>query len=92
MNLKLLIEEMIERYLLMKRHGRSMYDGVMIQYIDMSEGGDGGDLGFWPDDWAEVAVSTKQPVVKPTCRSYNYPNYPDSYFQRVLEGLGEVGG
>jgi len=86
------IEEAIERYQHMREFGQTMYRDVMTQYKDMARGGDGGSLGFWPDDWAEVAVNTKQPVVEPTCRSYNYPDYPDSYFQRVLEGLGEMSG
>jgi hypothetical protein len=92
MDLKLLIEEAIEQYIDMREFGQSMYFDTMAQYRDMAMGGDGGDLGFWPDDWAEIAVNTRQPVITPTCRSYNYPNYPDSFFQRVLKGLGETSG
>ena len=47
---------------------------VKMQYEDMANGGDGGILGF-PDDEA-------------TCRSYNYPGYPDAFFQEVCALMG----
>jgi len=47
---------------------------VKWQYADMAKGGDGGLLGF-PDD-------------KTTCRSYNYPGYPDNFFQEVCALMG----
>lgn len=68
----------------------SMYREAMYQYQDMARGGDGGPLGFEPDDWREFCVNSMRPVTTvPTCRNYNYPNYPDSYFARVLNLLGE---
>lgn len=46
---------------------------VRWQYADMAEGSDGGPLGFTPKGWDH----------EPTCREYNYPGYPDSFFQEV---------
>jgi len=50
---------------------------VKWQYADMAAGGDGGLLGF-PNDEA-------------TCRSYNYPDCSDKFFQEVclLMGWGQ---
>ena len=47
---------------------------VKWQYQDMAQGGDGGRLGF-PDDEA-------------TCRSHNYPGYPDIFFKEVCCHMG----
>ena len=69
--------------------GGSMYREVMWQYQDMSQGGDGGELGYWPSNYAEKTVDSLQPLRTPTCREYNYPGYPDSFFARVLNLLGE---
>tara|TARA_A100001011_G_C13679828_1_gene583175 strand:+ start:73 stop:369 length:297 start_codon:yes stop_codon:yes gene_type:complete len=67
-----------------------MYREAMYQYQDMARGRDGGSLGFIPEDWTEFAVNSMLPVTtEPTCRNYNYPGYPDSFFSRVLELLGE---
>lgn len=67
-----------------------MYHECIDQYQDMANGGGGGELGYWPEDWPRVAVSTFQPIVsEPTCRAYNYPKHPDSFFRRVLGLLGE---
>ena len=87
MDYEWLIRETIARYKEMKSVP-GVIDLPMMRYRDMSQGGDGGPLGYWPDDWAEKAVNTRQPVVQPTYRGYNYPGYPDRFFQRVLEGLG----
>ena len=81
--------ELVERYFGLKEYGGSMYSEAMMQYRDMANGGDGGTLGFWPRDWPELAVRTGQPVEEPTCRSYNYPGYPDSFFVEVLMALDE---
>lgn len=43
------------------------------QYIDMANGGDGGKL-YLPGE--------------PTCREYNYPDFPDAFFQAVCDGMG----
>ena len=68
----------------------SMYREVMYQYQDMARGGDGGELGWIPEDWSEFTVNSMLPVTTvPTCRNYNYPKYPDSFFRRVLDLLGE---
>ena len=67
-----------------------MYREVMHQYKDMARGGDGGPLGFTPEDWRETCVERYLPVTtEPTCRSYNYPTHPDSFFRKVLKILGE---
>jgi len=47
---------------------------VKWQYSDMANGGNGGELGL--------------PDTTVTCRSYNYPNYPDSFFQEVCAFMG----
>ena len=55
---------------------------VRHQYADMAEGGDGGSLGFTPEDWSGMHV--------PSCREYNYPGHPDSFFQEVRDLMGWV--
>jgi hypothetical protein len=73
-------EEMIKNYSIMiqmKPHS-SMLRQVRIQYLDMAEGGDGGELGYTPPGYNHI----------PTCREYNYAGYPDSFFQEVCKGLG----
>lgn len=69
--------EMIEYYREMQAScaGSSMLREVMWQYIDMAQGGDGGDLGF------KKRGST-------TCRGINYPSMPDTFFQEVCDGMG----
>lgn len=70
--------------------GSGMYREAMYQYKDMAQGGNGGPLGFYPSDAVESLVENLQPVTNTlTCRSYNYPNTPDAFFQRVLELVGE---
>jgi len=46
---------------------------IKMQYIDMARGGDGGTLGNGGE---------------PSCRETNYPDYPDSFFQEVCDGMG----
>jgi hypothetical protein len=46
----------------------------------MAEGGDGGPLGFTPDDWPHYDA--------PTRREYNYPEHSDSFFQEVRDLMG----
>jgi hypothetical protein len=60
--------------------GSSMLIEVRWQYADMAEGSDGGPLGFVPEDWPGNC--------SPTCREYNYPNTPDSFFQEVRDLMG----
>jgi hypothetical protein len=57
---------------------------VSWQYQDMAKGGDGGSLGFLPKDYDGPARDENGP----TCREYNYPEYPDTFFQFVCEGMG----
>jgi len=84
------VQQIVERYQQLKQYGSSMYREAMWQYADMACGGDGGPLGHTPEDWAQICVDNLQPVdTEPTCRAYNYPSYPDSYFMAVLKGLGE---
>lgn len=48
---------------------------IMWQYIEMAQSRDGGEmLGF---DGSETS-----------CREYNYPDAPDSFFQEVCDGMG----
>ena len=73
-------EEMIKTYSEMRSIG--MLNEVRLQYIEMALGGDGGRLGFKPVD------STCEHPDGPTCREYNYPDQPDSFFQAVCDGMG----
>ena len=73
-------EEMIKTYSEMGSSG--MLNEVRYQYLEMAEGGTGGRLGFKPQD------STCMHPDGPTCREYNYPNQPDSFFQEVIDGMG----
>ena len=70
--------EAVLHYKEMEKHvpGSGMLREVKWQYADMAGGGDGGLLGF-PD-----AIST--------CRSYNYPGYPDEFFQEVCSLMGWI--
>ena len=52
---------------------RHWLPGIALQYTNMARGGDGGVL------WGIEG--------KPTCREYNYPGYPDSFFQEVCEAM-----
>ena len=60
--------------------GSSMLREVRWQYADMADGGNGGPLGFAPEDWPGNC--------SPTCREYNYPDTPDSFFQEVRDLMG----
>ena len=69
----------VHDYVLSEQMEKMMPDSGMIrevkyQYADMSRGGDGGELGF-PDRTV-------------TCRSHNYKDYPDSFFQEVCDLMG----
>mgnify|MGYP003629581289 CR=1 FL=1 len=84
------LHEVVEKYHGMKDYAGSLYSEAMSQYRNMATGGDGGALHYWPSDWAARAVATGQEIKEPSCRSYNYPNCPDAFFQNVLELLDEV--
>lgn len=60
--------------------GSHMLREVRWRYKDMAKGGDGGTLGFSPENWPGDC--------SPTCREYNYPDYPDSFFQEVRDLMG----
>ena len=47
---------------------------IKWQYIQMAQGRDGGKLYGIEDE--------------PSCREYNYPGVPDSFFQEVCDGMG----
>ena len=47
---------------------------IIDQYVDMAQGRDGGKLYGIEDE--------------PSCREYNYPGVPDSFFQEVCDGMG----
>ena len=55
--------------------GSSILREVRYQYLDMSSGGTGGELGF--EENGET-----------TCRGVNYPGYPDWVFRKVIEQMG----
>ena len=55
---------------------------VRWQYAAMAEGGDGGRLYFKPHGWSGTHPDG------PTCREFNYPGKPDSFFQEVINALG----
>jgi len=63
---------MIDTYKNMRSIGS--LNEVMWQYVDMARGGDGGKL---------YGIEGE-----PTCREYNYPGYPTSFFQEVCKGMG----
>ena len=46
---------------------------VKWQYADMAAGGDGG------------LIHSRDSGQGTTCRDYNYPNHPDSFFQEVCD-------
>ena len=77
------VEQMVGHYKEMREHAikhsssasASMLEEIKHQYIDMAQGGHGGELfGFNSGG--------------KTCRSYNYPGYPDVFFLRVCEQMG----
>jgi hypothetical protein len=83
-------EDIVERYQQLRSMASSMYQEAMWQYTDMAMGGDGGPLGFTPEDWARACVDNMLPVdTDPTCRAYNYPGYPNHFFGDVLAALNE---
>jgi len=47
---------------------------IKMQYTDMALGGDGGKL---------YGIEGE-----PSCREYNYPGQPDSFFRAVCNGMG----
>jgi len=71
-------DQMVKHYREMQAHGSvatvSMLEEVKRQYINMANGGDGGQLDGFDHGT--------------TCRSYNYNGYPDSFFQGVCEEMG----
>ena len=73
----LTVQEAVEFYKKMRTYAspRAMRH-IVRQYTDMANGGNGGAL---------VGGSFKS---GDTCRSFNYPGYPDTFFQQVCEGLG----
>jgi len=74
-------EEMIEIYKRMEGLP-GMLRGIRAQYIAMAQGSNGGRLGYKPE-----GSSCSHPD-GPTCRDYNYPDKPDSFFQKVCDGMG----
>jgi hypothetical protein len=75
------VDQMVKHYREMRSYRTfattSMLDEIKQQYINMANGGNGGQL-----------VGFDQGT---TCRSYNYSGYPDSFFQEVCERLGWQG-
>tara|TARA_E500000318_G_C3421568_1_gene157493 strand:- start:44 stop:292 length:249 start_codon:yes stop_codon:yes gene_type:complete len=81
MNYSGLASVTVNRYKVMQAHGSmattSMLNDVERQYIDMAQGGDGGQLDGFDHGT--------------TCRSYNYNGYPNSFFQQVCKEMGWLG-
>ena len=71
------VEGMIKHFKQMVEKGSStfMLEEVKWQYQDMAQGGDGGEL-YGLESGGQ------------TCRSYNYPGYPNEFFLRVCKGMG----
>ena len=72
------VDQMVKHYKEMESHRTfatvSMLDEIEQQYINMANGGDGGQLlGF---------------DAGTTCRSHNYKGYPDSFFREVCRKMG----
>ena len=71
------VDQIVKHYREMQAHGSmatvSMLEEVKRQYIDMANGGDGGQL-----DGVDYGTD---------CRSYNYSGYPDSFFQEVCREM-----
>ena len=65
------------------RPASSMLREVRMQYGEMATGGDGGPLGYTPQDYKEECGEEG-----PSCRDYNYPGYPNSFFQEVCSLMG----
>ena len=74
------VEETFMYYKKMEKLGpaSSMLREVRMQYGEMASGGDGGPLGYKPQDYKEECGEEG-----PSCRDYNYPGYPNSFFQEV---------
>lgn len=74
------VEQMVMHFQEMQAHSRisvatiSMLNQIEQQYINMAQGGDGGQLSGFD--------------AGTTCRDYNYNNYPDSFFRAVCERMG----
>mgnify|MGYP001398443981 CR=1 FL=1 len=79
------VEEVFMHYKVMEKFSPngSMIRQVQMQYSDMANGGDGGELGFTPDDFKGSAGE-----YGPSCREYNYKDYPDEFFQEVCALMG----
>ena len=73
--------EMIEYY---KTSGLPSHwmDSIIDQYISMAGGRDGGIL-----HGIHVTEDGDEPL-EVSCREYNYPFQPDSFFQEVCDGMG----
>ena len=72
--MKLVIDHVLH-YKEMKSRNSSMLREIQWQYADMANGGDGGDTGF-------------EQHGNRTCRTINYPDHPDSFFQEVCALMG----
>ena len=60
-----------------KKYSKNMYEDLIRNFIDMSQGGEGG-LYMAGYNWTTV-------------RSYHYSDWTDSMFEKLLELLGESG-
>ena len=72
------VEQMVKHFQEMRSFGSrattSMLREVKQQYVNMAEGGDGGQLSGFDHGT--------------TCRAQNYNGYPDSFFRTVCERMG----
>ena len=67
----------IAAYRQMEEMNSIMLIEIKDQYKDMAEGGQGGYIGIEDENGDYVQ-----------CREYNYPGYPDSFFQEVRDLMG----
>ena len=76
--MKKTVEQMVRHFSKMQSYRTvgtvSMLQEIKQQYINMANGGDGGQLAGFDKGT--------------NCRSYNYPGYPDSFFRDVCDIMG----
>ncbi len=77
---KLIVESVVRYKKMEQDENYFILCEIKYHYADMSRGGDGGTLGFKPENWPLAHT--------PSIREFNYPNYPDRFFQEVCDLLG----
>tara|TARA_A100001011_G_scaffold351674_1_gene391929 strand:- start:317 stop:562 length:246 start_codon:yes stop_codon:yes gene_type:complete len=67
----------IAHYRAMEEMNSILLIEVKDQYEDMAQGGQGGYIGIQDENGDYIQ-----------CREYNYPGYPDSFFQEIRDLMG----